>query len=335
MRDARFQAEAQREIDQRGECEAAHDDLHQAEAENVLAQPPQPVRVQLEPDEEQQERDADFRHRHDRIGLADQPQHLRADDRSADNIAEGRAEPELAEYGDEDQRRAEHERAVHEQVACGDLGRGFRGRRAHPRSLFNRREQCLEGQQDGSMARTARPRGGKRLKARPLAGIVASAGKPAFQLERPRADVVLAPPHCSCREQAGAGLAEGAGVHLLRDRRRCGHPRRAGPAAGPCFRRSENAAPTSRRRAPARGARAAKPPAAGSRSCRAARSFLRQVVPEALSSNTMPSAFSSSRMRSAVAKSRLFFASARSAMRASMSASASPPEPFAEELCSD
>ena len=107
--DARFQAEAQREMHERGKCEAAHEHLHQAEAENVLPQPPQPVRVQLEPDEEQQQRDADFRHGHDGIGLADQAKRLRTDDRPTDDIAEGRAEPELAEYGDEQQRGAEHD----------------------------------------------------------------------------------------------------------------------------------------------------------------------------------------------------------------------------------
>ena len=63
MREARRDAEAEREIDQRAERQPAQHHLHQAEPENVLAQPPQPARVELEPDQEQQEGDADFRHR--------------------------------------------------------------------------------------------------------------------------------------------------------------------------------------------------------------------------------------------------------------------------------
>jgi hypothetical protein len=71
-RDARFDAEPQREIDERGQCQSADHHLHQPEAEDVLAQPPEPPRVELQTDQEQEERDADFRHRHDRIRFADQ-----------------------------------------------------------------------------------------------------------------------------------------------------------------------------------------------------------------------------------------------------------------------
>ena len=95
--------------------------------------------IELQPDEEQQEGDADFRHRHDGIGLADQAEHMRADDRAADDIAERRAEPELAEHGDEEQRRAEHERAVDQQRA-GGLGLGCGA--AVIRARLHRREQA-------------------------------------------------------------------------------------------------------------------------------------------------------------------------------------------------
>ncbi len=48
------------EPDQHRQREAADQHLDEAEAEDVLAQSPQPAGVQLEPDEEQQQRDADF-----------------------------------------------------------------------------------------------------------------------------------------------------------------------------------------------------------------------------------------------------------------------------------
>ncbi len=51
----------------------AKDDLRQAQAENVLAQTPEPARLELEPDDEQEKRDADVRDACELLGIADQP----------------------------------------------------------------------------------------------------------------------------------------------------------------------------------------------------------------------------------------------------------------------
>ena len=251
--------------------------------------------------------------------LADQAEHMRPDERAGDEIAQGRAEPEPAEQDDEDQRRAEHDRAVVEQ-----RGGGLRRLRAASviARVLDRREQRPERQQDRAVARRVATAPAQARQGRPVAGIVALAGEPGGQA-RPAPSATSSPvaPDACCADQRRGGLAEGAGLRPPATRRRPGRPRRAGPRSGPCCRRSASAAralPSTARAAPDAGAT---PPAAGSRWCRAARSCPAAMsCPRGPSSSTMPSAFSSSRMRSASAKSRRALASARAAIRASMSA---------------
>src|SRR6478735_8802233 len=82
--------------------------------------------MKLEPDDEQQQGDADFGNASQLLGIGDEAQYLRPDQRAADDIAQRRAQAELAEQGDEYQRRAEHDRAALEQEAGrpGCLGGG-------------------------------------------------------------------------------------------------------------------------------------------------------------------------------------------------------------------
>ena len=49
------------------------DDLGEAEPKNVLAQPPQPARLELQPDDEQQQGDADVGDAEQLLGILDQP----------------------------------------------------------------------------------------------------------------------------------------------------------------------------------------------------------------------------------------------------------------------
>ena len=53
--------------------------------------------LKLEPDDEQQQRDAELGDARQRLGIVDQAEHMRPDQRPADDIAQRRAEPELAE----------------------------------------------------------------------------------------------------------------------------------------------------------------------------------------------------------------------------------------------
>jgi hypothetical protein len=99
--------EAGAEADHHAEREAAQDDLKQAEAENVALHPPQPRRAEFEADKEQQQGDAEFGDAHLAFGTADQPEHLRADQRAGHEIAERRAQPHAAEDQDEQQSEAE------------------------------------------------------------------------------------------------------------------------------------------------------------------------------------------------------------------------------------
>ena len=72
---------------------------------------------------------------------------LRADQRTADDVAEGGTEPEPAEYRHEDQRGGEHDRAAFEDCGSGLRSLGGSGHRAAP----DRREQRSEGKQDRPM----------------------------------------------------------------------------------------------------------------------------------------------------------------------------------------
>ncbi len=59
-------------MDQSRDQQPAHHYLQEAEPEDVMAQPPQPVRVQLQPDQEQEQDDADIGDIEQLISVADQ-----------------------------------------------------------------------------------------------------------------------------------------------------------------------------------------------------------------------------------------------------------------------
>ena len=56
--------------------------------------------MQFEPDDEKQERNAEFGHCHDVLGIAHEPEQRGADNRAADQIAQRRTQPQLAEDRD-------------------------------------------------------------------------------------------------------------------------------------------------------------------------------------------------------------------------------------------
>jgi hypothetical protein len=61
-----------------------------------MPHPPQPRRVQLQPDEEEEQHDAELGDVEHILRAVDQAQDLRAGDRAGDQIAESRAEAEAA-----------------------------------------------------------------------------------------------------------------------------------------------------------------------------------------------------------------------------------------------
>src|SRR3546814_15992753 len=88
----RLPAEPLGQQDQTGQDKAGRRHLREPEAEDRLAQGPQPPRMQFEPDEEKQEGDPDFGDRELRFAAADQPQSIGSDERAGDQKAEiGRA----------------------------------------------------------------------------------------------------------------------------------------------------------------------------------------------------------------------------------------------------
>src|SRR3546814_10281079 len=92
----RLPAEPLGQQDQTGQDKAGRRHLREPEAEDRLAQGPQPPRMQFEPDEEKQEGDPDFGDRELRFAAADQPQSIGSDERAGDQIAEHRAQAETA-----------------------------------------------------------------------------------------------------------------------------------------------------------------------------------------------------------------------------------------------
>ena len=202
-------------------------------------------------------------------GSAISPQRLRADQRAADDVAERRAEPRLAEQGDEDQRGAEHDRA-----AVEDRGGGLRRSRpaSSPRRL-HRRKQGPERQQDRAMAGLPRRAPARAPRARPAAGSSCAAAEPAAQSTSARDDFVWVRPRPMPLDQRRRGLAEGTGVDLLRESLDPPLVIELDRGRDRGCRRSANAAPRAHLRGRARRIAAATPPAAGSRWYKAARSF--------------------------------------------------------------
>ena len=128
--------------------------LRQPEPENILAQPPQAARMKLQPDQEQQQRDADFGDARQILGIVEPAQQLRPDQRPADDIAKRRAKPQPPENGDEQQRRPKHHRPALKQRAS--RLRGGRPRRSS--RVLDRRKQGHKRQQDRPMPPPPRPR---------------------------------------------------------------------------------------------------------------------------------------------------------------------------------
>ena len=145
------------------------------------------------------------------LGVAEQPEHRRPDQRAGDDVAEGRAEPQPAEHSDEHQRRAEHDRAALEDRAgclavCGA---------SSPRGV-HRREQA-RGTEAGS--RRAAPLRGRAGSSTAIPGQRASSCSSASQrLSSTSAsdDLIVGPPDGMPLDQRRRRLAEGTGMDLHR-----------------------------------------------------------------------------------------------------------------------
>ena len=89
--------DSERRVQQPANGEAAQHHLRQAQTEDVIAQPPQSARLKLQPDNEQEQRDAEVGDAEQLLRVADQPHDLRTDQRAGDDVAQGGAELQLAE----------------------------------------------------------------------------------------------------------------------------------------------------------------------------------------------------------------------------------------------
>jgi hypothetical protein len=76
---------------------------------------PQPVRVKLETDQEEQEHDPEIGDVKHFLGGPDQPQSVRPHHRARNQIAEHSSQAEAAKQGDEQHRRAQHHHHVPEE----------------------------------------------------------------------------------------------------------------------------------------------------------------------------------------------------------------------------
>ena len=103
------------EGDNRGDGHAAGDDLEQAQPEDILLHPPQARGIEFEPDDEQQERDAQFGKIDLALRIAHQPEHLRTDHCARQQIAESGPEAEAAEQQHAGQREAHQHHAFVEK----------------------------------------------------------------------------------------------------------------------------------------------------------------------------------------------------------------------------
>ena len=95
--------------------DAGDHDLRQAEPENLAPQAPQPRRLELEADDEQQEDDAELGDVQDFFAAGDQPR-CRADGDAGGEVAEDGAETDALE-----QRRRDHRAAEQQQNFGIDL----------------------------------------------------------------------------------------------------------------------------------------------------------------------------------------------------------------------
>jgi hypothetical protein len=101
---------------------AGNHDLDEAEAENLAAQRPEPARLQLEADDEQEEDDAELADMQDLLAVAvDQPEH-RAHDDAGEEVAEHRAEADALEDGAGEDATAEQQDHFQEERRRGIHG---------------------------------------------------------------------------------------------------------------------------------------------------------------------------------------------------------------------
>ncbi len=160
-RQRRGRRDTERKVNEQAQRKPAQDDLRQPEPEDVAAQAPQTTGVKLQSDDEQQQRDPDLGDARHVLGIVDQAEQVRPDEHSANDVAERGAQPELAKQHDEQQRRAEHDRAATEQRAGrlrGLLDLGQRGASIAASSARNgNRIAPWRAVRDRAGASTARP----------------------------------------------------------------------------------------------------------------------------------------------------------------------------------
>ncbi len=341
MPSARYSSAAERQ--------AAQHDLKQTEPENVASEPPQLARMKFQPDDEQQQRNANFGDAGDLLRVLDKAEQLRSDQRTGDDVAEGRAEPQLPEQSHEYQRRAEHDRAAFEDR--GGRLRGFRGRRHRADSI------AASSARNGSMIAPWPPSLGRagssaampgppaigRIACEPVAqrkhGVrTSSCVRPRLWRASSAAEACPKAQAWTCIDSRSTLRSSSSCTARLIRLPQVGERSSARPSSRSGFAAHQRAA--SRKISGVQRLVHSKSPAAFPRKSLIQSGTIasagvtngetvhsrRHVVPPGPSSSTMPSALSSSRMRSAVAKSRFFLASARvRRCGASMSpASASP-----------
>ena len=90
------------------------DDLRDAEPEDLAPQAPQPRRLHLEPDDEQEHHHAELGDMQDRLRAGEQLQPERADHQAGGQVAQHRAEPGALEQRNGDHRRAEQRDDMHQ-----------------------------------------------------------------------------------------------------------------------------------------------------------------------------------------------------------------------------
>jgi hypothetical protein len=110
--------EAEAPADGRGRGDGGGD-LHGAEHEDRAAQPPQALRIELQPHQEQQQHDADLAEAQHRLGLRDQCQAPGSDCHARGEKAEHRAQAEALEDRHGDNARGEIDECLIEESVFG------------------------------------------------------------------------------------------------------------------------------------------------------------------------------------------------------------------------
>ncbi len=111
-----FPVEPEREADA-ADDEAGQSELQAADAEHRAPHDPQPLRRELHADHEQHQHDAELGDLADLLGVADQADPRRADQRAGRKVAQHRAElPALGERHRDDRGEQQHDRVLQETV---------------------------------------------------------------------------------------------------------------------------------------------------------------------------------------------------------------------------